>query len=132
MYGCVCVYGGGRARGAFPRSVRESAKLAGKVLLHQQFTENQLNRVMAAFGAYPFEDGLMIQAVAKTAEANPTNAVNYLIQLLTDWGGAGIRTVAEMEDYLYARDMAQGNALMHTREEGRALLAAFRAEHGAA
>lgn len=60
----------------------------------------------------------MIQAVAKTAEANPTNAVNYLIQLLTDWGGAGVRTVAEMEDYLYARDMAQGNALMHTREEG--------------
>ena len=39
---------------------------------------------------------------------------------------------AEMEDYLYARDMAQGNALMHTREEGRTLLAAFRAEHGAA
>ncbi|HCI50045.1 MAG TPA: hypothetical protein DFJ81_04165 [Clostridiales bacterium] len=118
--------------GAFPRSVRESAKLAGKVLLHQVFTENQLNRVMAAFNRYPFEDGLMIQAVAKTAEANPTNAVNYLIQLLTDWGGAGVRTVAEMEDYLYARDMAQGNALMHTREEGQALLAAFRAEHGAA
>ena len=112
--------------------MRESAKLAGKVLLHQVFTENQLNRVMAAFGAYPFEDGLMIQAVAKTAEANPTNAVNYLIQLLTDWGGADVRTVAEMEDYLYARDMAQGNALMHTREEGRELLAAFRAEHGAA
>lgn len=130
---CVCVYECGRAHeGAFPRSVRESAKLAGKVLLHQQFTENQLNRVMAAFGAYPFEDGLMIQAVAKTAEANPTNAVNYLIQLLTDWGGAGVRTVAEMEDYLYARSMAQGNALMHTREEGRELLAAFKAEHGAA
>ena len=124
--------GAGAREGAFPRSVRESAKLAGKVLLHQVFTENQLNRVMAAFGAYPFEDGLMIQAVAKTAEANPTNAVNYLIQLLTDWGGAGVRTVAEMEDYLYARDMAQGNALMHTREEGRTLLAAFRAEHGAA
>ena len=127
----ACTEAGAR-EGAFPRSVRESAKLAGKVLLHQQFTENQLNRVMAAFGAYPFEDGLMIQAVAKTAEANPTNAVNYLIQLLTDWGGAGVRTVAEMEDYLYARSMAQGNALMHTREEGRALLAAFRAEHGAA
>ena len=127
----VCT-GAGAREGAFPRSVRESAKLAGKVLLHQVFTENQLNRVMAAFGAYPFEDGLMIQAVAKTAEANPTNAVNYLIQLLTDWGGAGVRTVAEMEDYLYARDMAQGNALMHTREEGRELLAAFRAEHGAA
>ena len=127
----ACTSAGAR-EGAFPRSVRESAKLAGKVLLHQQFTENQLNRVMAAFGSYPFEDGLMIQAVAKTAEANPTNAVNYLIQLLTDWGGAGVRTVAEMEDYLYARDMAQGNALMHTREEGRALLAAFRAEHGAA
>ena len=127
----ACTDAGAR-EGAFPRSVRESAKLAGKVLLHQVFTENQLNRVMAAFGAYPFEDGLMIQAVAKTAEANPTNAVNYLIQLLTDWGGAGVRTVAEMEDYLYARDMAQGNALMHTREEGRALLAAFRAEHGAA
>ncbi len=124
--------GAGAREGAFPRSVRESAKLAGKVLLHQQFTENQLNRVMAAFGAYPFEDGLMIQAVAKTAEASPTNAVNYLIQLLTDWGGAGVRTVAEMEDYLYARDMAQGNALMHTREEGRELLGAFRAEHGAA
>ena len=127
----ACTEAGAR-EGAFPRSVRESAKLAGKVLLHQVFTENQLNRVMAAFGSYPFEDGLMIQAVAKTAEANPTNAVNYLIQLLTDWGGAGVRTVAEMEDYLYARDMAQGNALMHTREEGRALLAAFRAEHGAA
>ena len=127
----ACTDAGAR-EGAFPRSVRESAKLAGKVLLHQVFTENQLNRVMAAFGSYPFEDGLMIQAVAKTAEANPTNAVNYLIQLLTDWGGAGVRTVAEMEDYLYARDMAQGNALMHTREEGRALLAAFRAEHGAA
>ena len=127
----ACTEAGAR-EGAFPRSVRESAKLAGKVLLHQQFTENQLNRVMAAFGAYPFEDGLMIQAVAKTAEANPTNAVNYLIQLLTDWGGAGVRTVAEMEDYLYARSMAQGNALMHTREEGRTLLAAFRAEHGAA
>ena len=127
----ACTDAGAR-EGAFPRSVRESAKLAGKVLLHQVFTENQLNRVMAAFGAYPFEDGLMIQAVAKTAEANPTNAVNYLIQLLTDWGGAGVRTVAEMEDYLYARDMAQGNALMHTREEGRELLAAFRAEHGAA
>ena len=127
----ACTEAGAR-EGAFPRSMRESAKLAGKVLLHQQFTENQLNRVMAAFGAYPFEDGLMIQAVAKTAEANPTNAVNYLIQLLTDWGGAGVRTVAEMEDYLYARDMAQGNALMHTREEGRALLGAFRAEHGAA
>lgn len=112
--------------------MRESAKLAGKVLLHQVFTENQLNRVMAAFNRYAFEDGLMIQAVAKTAEANPTNAVNYLIQLLTDWGGAGVRTVAEMEDYLYAWDMAQGNALMHTREEGRALLGAFRAEHGAA
>ena len=124
--------GAGAREGVFPRSVRESAKLAGKVLLHQAFTENQLNRVMAAFGAYPFEDGLMIQAVAKTAEANPTNAVNYLIQLLTDWGGAGVRTVAEMEDYLYARSMAQGNALMHTREEGQALLAAFRAEHGAA
>ena len=129
--GYACTDAGAR-EGAFPRSVRESAKLAGKVLLHQQFTENQLNRVMAAFGTYPFEDGLMIQAVAKTAEANPTNAVNYLIQLLTDWGGAGVRTVAEMEDYLYARDMAQGNALMHTREEGQALLAAFRAEHGAA
>ena len=128
---CACTDAGAR-EGAFPRSVRESAKLAGKVLLHQVFTENQLNQVMAAFGAYPFEDGLMIQAVAKTAEANPTNAVNYLIQLLTDWGGAGVRTVAEMEDYLYARDMAQGNALMHTREEGQALLAAFRAEHGAA
>ena len=127
----ACTEAGAR-EGAFPRSVRESAKLAGKVLLHQVFTENQLNRVMAAFGAYPFEDGLMIQAVAKTAEANPTNAVNYLIQLLTDWGGAGVRTVAEMEDYLYARSMAQGNALMHTREEGRTLLAAFRAEHGAA
>ncbi len=127
----ACTEAGAR-EGAFPRSVRESAKLAGKVLLHQQFTENQLNRVMAAFGAYPFEDGLMIQAVVKTAEANPTNAVNYLIQLLTDWGGAGVRTVAEMEDYLYARSMAQGNALMHTREEGRELLAAFRAEHGAA
>ena len=127
----ACTDAGAR-EGAFPRSVRESAKLAGKVLLHQQFTENQLNRVMAAFGAYPFEDGLMIQAVAKTAEANPTNAVNYLIQLLTDWGGAGVRTVTEMEDYLYARSMAQGNALMHTREEGRELLAAFRAEHGAA
>ena len=124
--------GAGAREGAFPRSVRESAKLAGKVLLDQVFTKNQLNRVMAAFGAYPFEDGLMIQAVAKTAEANPTNAVNYLIQLLTDWGGAGVRTVAEMEDYLYARDMAQGNALMHTREEGRELLGAFRAEHGAA
>ena len=138
-YACACAHecayactSAGAREGAFPRSVRESAKLAGKVLLHQQFTENQLNRVMAAFGAYPFEDGLMIQAVAKTAEANPTNAVNYLIQLLTDWGGAGVRTVAEMEDYLYARDMAQGNALMHTREEGRTLLAAFRAEHGAA
>ena len=130
-YAYACTEAGAR-EGAFPRSVRESAKLAGKVLLHQVFTENQLNRVMAAFGAYPFEDGLMIQAVAKTAEANPTNAVNYLIQLLTDWGGAGVRTVAEMEDYLYARDMAQGNALMHTREEGRELLAAFRAEHGAA
>ena len=127
----ACTEAGAR-EGAFPRSVRESAKLAGKVLLHQQFTENQLNRVMAAFNRYPFEDGLMIQAVAKTAEANPTNAVNYLIQLLTDWGGAGVRTVAEMEDYLYARDIAQGNALMHTREEGRTLLAAFRAEHGAA
>ena len=127
----ACTEAGAR-EGAFPRSVRESAKLAGKVLLHQVFTENQLNRVMAAFNRYPFEDGLMIQAVAKTAEANPTNAVNYLIQLLTDWGGAGVRTVAEMEDYLYARDMAQGNALMHTREEGQALLAAFRAEHGAA
>ena len=127
----ACTEAGAR-EGAFPRSVRESAKLAGKVLLHQQFTENQLNRVMAAFNRYSFEDGLMIQAVAKTAEANPTNAVNYLIQLLTDWGGAGVRTVAEMEDYLYARDMAQGNALMHTREEGRALWAAFRAEHGAA
>ena len=127
----ACTEAGAR-EGAFPRSVRESAKLAGKVLLHQVFTENQLNRVMAAFGAYPFEDGLMIQAVAKTAEASPTNAVNYLIQLLTDWGGAGVRTVTEMEDYLYARDMAQGNALMHTREEGRALLGAFRAEHGAA
>ena len=127
----ACTEAGAR-KGVFPRSVRESAKLAGKVLLHQVFTENQLNRVMAAFGAYPFEDGLMIQAVAKTAEANPTNAVNYLIQLLTDWGGVGVRTVAEMEDYLYARDMAQGNALMHTREEGRELLAAFRAEHGAA
>ena len=127
----ACTEAGAR-EGAFPRSVRESAKLAGKVLLHQQFTENQLNRVMAAFNRYPFEDGLMIQAVAKTAEANPTNAVNYLIQLLTDWGGAGVRTVAEMEDYLYARDMAQGNALMHTREEGRELLGAFRAEHGAA
>ena len=127
----ACTEAGAR-EGAFPRSVRESAKLAGKVLLHQVFTENQLNRVMAAFNRYPFEDGLMIQAVAKTAEANPTNAVNYLIQLLTDWGGAGVRTVAEMEDYLYARDMAQGNALMHTREEGRTLLAAFRAEHGAA
>ena len=127
----ACTEAGARER-VFPRSVRESAKLAGKVLLHQVFTENQLNRVMAAFGAYPFEDGLMIQAVAKTAEANPTNAVNYLIQLLTDWGGVGVRTVAEMEDYLYARDMAQGNALMHTREEGQALLAAFRAEHGAA
>ena len=138
-YACACAHecayactSAGAREGAFPRSVRESAKLAGKVLLHQQFTENQLNRVMAAFGAYPFEDGLMIQAVAKTAEANPTNAVNYLIQLLTDWGGTGVRTVAEMEDYLYARDMAQGNALMHTREEGRTLLAAFRAEHGAA
>ena len=127
----ACTSAGAR-EGAFPRSVRESAKLAGKVLLHQQFTENQLNRVMAAFGAYPFEDGLMIQAVSKTAEANPTNAVNYLIQLLTDWGSAGVRTVAEMDDYLYARDMAQGNALMHTREEGRELLATFRAEHGAA
>ena len=124
--------GAGAREGAFPRSVRESAKLAGKVLLHQVLTENQLNRVMAAFNRYSFEDGLMIQAIAKTVEANPTNAVNYLIQLLTDWGGAGVRTVAEMEDYLYARDMAQGNALMHTREEGRALLAAFRAEHGAA
>ena len=40
--------------------------------------------------------------------------------------------MTEMEDYLYARDMAQGNALMHTREEGRELLGAFRAEHGAA
>ena len=130
-YAYACTEAGAR-EGAFPRSVRESAKLAGKVLLHQQFTENQLNQVMAAFNRYPFEDGLMIQAVAKTAEANPTNAVNYLIQLLTDWGGAGVRTVAEMEDYLYARDMAQGNALMHTREEGRELLAAFRAEHGAA
>ena len=127
----ACTEAGAR-EGVFPRSVRENAKLAGKVLLHQVFTENQLNRVMAAFGSYPFEDGLMIQAVAKTAEANPTNAVNYLIQLLTDWGGAGVRTVAEMEDYLYARDMAQGNALMHTRDEGQALLAAFRAEHGAA
>jgi hypothetical protein len=127
----ACTEAGAR-EGAFPRSVRESAKLAGKVLLDQVFTENQLNRVMAAFNRYPFEDGLMIQAVAKTAEANPTNAVNYLIQLLTDWGGAGVRTVAEMEDYLYARDMAQGNALMHTREEGRELLGAFRAEHGAA
>ena len=127
----ACTEAGAR-EGAFPRSVRESAKLAGKVLLDQVFTENQLNRVMAAFNRYPFEDGLMIQAVAKTAEANPTNAVNYLIQLLTDWGGAGVRTVAEMEDYLYARSMAQGNALMHTREEGRELLAAFRAEHGAA
>ena len=127
----ACTDAGAR-EGVFPRSVRESAKLAGKVLLHQVFTENQLNRVMAAFGAYPFEDGLMIQAVAKTAEANPTNAVNYLIQLLTDWGGAGVRTVTEMEDYLYAWSMAQGNALMHTREEGRELLAAFRAEHGAA
>ena len=127
----ACTEAGAR-EGAFPRSVRESAKLAGKVLLDQVFTENQLNRVMAAFNRYSFEDGLMIQAVAKTAEANPTNAVNYLIQLLTDWGGAGIRTVAEMEDYLYARDMAQGNALMHTREEGRELLATFRAEHGAA
>ena len=82
----ACTDAGAR-EGAFPRSVRESAKLAGKVLLHQVFTENQLNRVMAAFNRYPFEDGLMIQAVAKTAEANPTNAVNYLIQLLTDWGG---------------------------------------------
>ena len=127
----ACTDAGAR-EGFFPRSVRESAKLAGKVLLHQVFTENQLNRVMAAFNRYSFEDGLMIQAVAKTAEANPTNAVNYLIQLLTDWGGAGVRTVAEMEDYLYARSMAQGNALMHTREEGRELLAAFRAEHGAA
>ena len=124
--------GAGAREGAFPRSVRESAKLAGKVLLHQVFTENQLNRVMAAFNRYPFEDGLMIQAIAKTAEANPTNAVNYLIQLLTDWGGAGVRTVAEMEDYLYARSMAQGNALMHTREEGRELLGAFWAELGAA
>ena len=127
----ACTDAGAR-EGAFPRSVRESAKLAGKVLLHQVFTENQLNRVMAAFNRYSFEDGLMIQAVAKTAEANPTNAVNYLIQLLTDWGGAGVRTVAEMDDYLYARSMAQGNALMHTREEGQELLAAFRAEHGAA
>ena len=127
----ACTEAGARER-VFPRSVRESAKLAGKVLLHQVFTENQLNRVMAAFNRYPFEDGLMIQAVVKTAEANPTNAVNYLIQLLTDWGGAGVRTVTEMEDYLYARDMAQGNALMHTREEGRTLLAAFRAEHGTA
>ena len=127
----ACTEAGAR-EGVFPRSVRESAKLAGKVLLHQVFTENQLNRVMAAFNRYPFEDGLMIQAVAKTAEANPTNAVNYLIQLLTDWGGAGVRTVTEMEDYLYARSMAQGNALMHTREEGRELLAAFRAEHGVA
>ena len=127
----ACTDAGAR-EGAFPRSVRESAKLAGKVLLHQVFTENQLNQVMAAFNRYPFEDGLMIQAVAKTAEANPTNAVNYLIQLLTDWGGAGVRTVTEMEDYLYARSMAQGNALMHTREEGRELLAAFKAEHGAA
>ena len=126
----ACTEAGAR-EGAFPRSVRESAKLAGKVLLDQVFTENQLNRVMAAFNRYSFEDGLMIQAVAKTAEANPTNAVNYLIQLLTDWGGAGVRTVAEMEDYLYARSMAQGNALMHTRDEGRTLLAAFRAEHGA-
>ena len=122
----------GAREGAFPRTVRESAKLAGKVLLHQQFTENQLNRVMAAYSRYPFEDGLMIQAIAKTAEANPTNAVNYLIQLLADWGGAGVRTVAEMEDYLYARSMAHGNALMHSREEGREMLAAFRAEHGAA
>ena len=128
----ACTEAGAR-EGAFPRSVRESAKLAGKVLLHQVFTENQLNRVMAAFGAYPFEDGLMIQAVAKTAEANPTNAVNYLIQLLTDWGGAGVRTVAEMEDYLYARDMAQGNALMHTREEGGgSFWGRSGAEHGAA
>ena len=127
----ACTDAGAR-EGAFPRSVRESAKLAGKVLLHQVFTENQLNRVMTAFNRYPFEDGLMIQAVAKTAEANPTNAVNYLIHLLTDWGGAGVRTVAEMEDYLYARSMAQGNALMHTRDEGQALLAAFRSEHGAA
>ena len=122
----------GAREGAFPRSVRESTKLAGKVLLHQQFTENQLNRVMAAYSRYPFEDGLMIQAVAKTAEANPTNAVNYLIQLLSDWGAAGVRTVDEMQDYLYARDMAQGNVLMHSREEGRALMAAFKAEHGAA
>ena len=130
--GAYASTGAGAREGAFPRSVRESAKLAGKVLLHQVFTENQLNQVMAAFNRYPFEDGLMIQAVAKTAEANPTNAVNYLIQLLTDWGGAGVRTVTEMEDYLYARSMAQGNALMHTREEGRELLAAFKAEHGAA
>ncbi len=48
----ACTDAGAR-EGAFPRSVRESAKLAGKVLLHQVFTENQLNQVMAAFGALP-------------------------------------------------------------------------------
>ena len=95
----ACTEAGAR-EGAFPRSVRESAKLAGKVLLHQVLTENQLNRVMAAFNRYPFEDGVMIQAVAKTAEANPTNAVNYLIQLLTDWGGV-IGSLQAMEAIKY-------------------------------
>ena len=118
--------------GAREDAVRQSARLTSKVVLHQAFTDEQLNRVMAVYSQYPFEKGLIIQAIVKTAEANPTNAVNYLLQLLTDWGSAGVRTVADMEEYLYARDAALGNALLRTKEEGRELLSAFRARHGAA
>lgn len=111
--------------------LREIANHAAHVLLHQEFTEAQLDRVMATLTRYPFGRGILIQAIVQTARALPTNPASYLVRVLSDWGHAGVRTTDDVMDYQYARNAATGNLPGTSQEEGEALLASFRAVHRA-
>lgn len=111
--------------------LREIANHAAHVLLHQEFTEAQLDRVMATLTRYPFGRGILIQAIVQTARALPTNPASYLVRVLSDWGHAGVRTTDDVMDYQYARNAATGNLPGTSQEEGEALLASFRAAHRA-
>lgn len=111
--------------------LREIANHAAHVLLHQEFTEAQLDRVMATLTRYPFGRGILIQAIVQTARALPTNPASYLVRVLSDWGHAGVRTTDDVMDYQFARNAATGNLPGTSQEEGEALLASFRAAHRA-
>ena len=104
---------------------RAEAQSAWKDSFGETANPATVNRLVLCATTYEFEHGVLERAIQCAAIKNARSPVDYILSLLRDWAGSGVKTQEDADEYAFAYDAAHGKITGMSAEEGARAMQAF-------